>query len=83
MPNLGDTAQLITALAALGAFILSLYNNRKIEQIHVATNSMKDALVAATGDAAHAAGKEEGRVEEEARAAVLAKGKLVGEGKKP
>lgn len=42
------------------------------------TNSMKDALVLATDKAAHAAGKEEGRVEGEAKAAVLAEGKLQG-----
>ncbi len=76
LPSAGEIAQIITAMAALGAVILSWRNSRKIDQVHVATNSMKDALVTATGNAAHAAGKEEGRMEGEARAAILAKGEL-------
>ncbi len=36
-------------------------NAGKIEQIHLATNSMKDALVKATADASSALGREEGR----------------------
>lgn len=76
MPTYGEVAQVVTALAAFGAFLLSWWNSRKIEQVHLATNSMKDALVSATGTAAHAAGREEGRIEGEAKAAVLAEGKL-------
>lgn len=41
-----------------------------------ATNSMKDALVAKTGEAAHAAGLEEGRIAGEEKAATLAQGVL-------
>lgn len=44
------------------------------------TNSIKDALVAKTGEAAHAAGREEMRIEGEAKAATLAMGLI--EGKK-
>ena len=70
----------------LGVFVgifISLRNSFKIAHvegnvllIEKATNSMKDALVASTGNAAHAAGKEEGRLEGEAKAAVLAQGQL-------
>jgi len=38
------------------------------------TNSMKDALVKATGEAAHAAGVQQERVASEAKAATLAQG---------
>ncbi|MES2342332.1 MAG: hypothetical protein V4597_11685 [Pseudomonadota bacterium] len=38
-----------------------------VEEIHAATNSMKDALVKATGDAAFAAGKESGAAEQKAK----------------
>lgn len=46
------------------------------QQVEVATNSMKDALVKATGEAAHAAGKVEGIAESEVKAANLAQGVL-------
>ena len=46
------------------------------KQVEVATNSMKDALVKATGEASFKSGKEEGRIEGEAKAAILAEGKL-------
>lgn len=53
------------------------YRTHKLtKQVEIATNSMKDALVLATGEAAHAAGKEEGRIAGEAKAATLAEGKL-------
>ena len=42
------------------------------------TNSMREQLVAATGAASHAAGLEQGRTEGEAKAAILAEGKLQG-----
>lgn len=42
------------------------------EKTEINTNSMKDALVKATGEAAHAAGKEEGRSEGEAKAVIVA-----------
>lgn len=50
------------------------------KQVEVATNSMKDALVRTTGEAAHAAGKEEGRIEGEIKAADVAKGRLTATG---
>ena len=55
----------LLAIAMLNAFTAWMaWNSRKnIEKIEIATNSMKDALVAATDKAAHAAGREEGRAE--------------------
>lgn len=56
-------ASVITALTALlAAFtslisvLISLRNGRKIEQVHLATNSMKDELVKTVGEAEHAKG---------------------------
>lgn len=45
-----------------------------VHKIELATNSMKDALVAATGKEKFAAGKEEARLEGEAKAAALVVG---------
>jgi hypothetical protein len=42
-----------------------------VHKIELATNSMKDALVAATGDASFRAGKDEARIEGEQKAAAL------------
>jgi hypothetical protein len=68
--TIGEAAQLLTALAAVGSCIASLRNARKIDasavqvqKIELATNSMKDALVKATAAASHAAGVVEGRKE--------------------
>ena len=59
----GEIAQIITSLATLvasaGAFILGWRNANKIEQVHIATNSMKDELVAVTAKASHAEGVKE------------------------
>lgn len=51
-----DLAQLLTAFAALIAAGVSVWNAVKIEQVHIATNSMKDALVKSTGEQAYAKG---------------------------
>lgn len=66
----GDIAQVIIASAALlasltsaAALVVSVRNGRKIEQVHVATNSMKDELVAVTRKDALAEGLKEGREE--------------------
>jgi len=74
-------AQLLTAVGFLlnaGAAVFGAYQSYKgrkqsdvngvtIDQVHLATNSMKDALVKATGEAAlakgTAAGLEQGRAE--------------------
>ena len=58
-----DLALFITSLgtfivAVAGAFV-SVRNSIKIEQVHKATNSLVDRLVATTKTEAHAAGKKE------------------------
>ena len=76
MPTLAEIAQLITA-AALAYNIWQTWRVKKnVQIIETATNSMKDALVAATAKAGlaegtaagiaegHAAGLEQGRNEE-------------------
>jgi len=63
--KLGELAQLITSVATLlgvlGGMYVSLRNAAKIEQVHKATNSMKDELVAATKIASKAEGRQEQR----------------------
>ncbi len=75
-----DWVKLITAVAALVGAVGSVINrnhlikqdvtmeqhSEKIEQIHLATNSMKDDLVAAVKSEATAAGLAEGRAEQKA-----------------
>jgi hypothetical protein len=69
-----EIVQIVTAVgilfngtAALLGFLQSRKNAIGIEKVHLATNSMKDALVEATGKASllegHAAGLAEGRGE--------------------
>lgn len=43
-------------LASVAALIVSIVTMRKTEKVHIATNSMKDALVAAALKEGHAAG---------------------------
>ena len=70
----GEIALLIGLLANALVGWLSLRGvKRDIHTIELATNSMKDALVLATGRAAHLAGANEARVEGEVKAAALAK----------
>lgn len=64
------------AYFAYQAAALAKSTQSTIEVLEKNTNSIKDALVAKTGEAAHAAGKEEGRLEGEQKAAVLAEGVL-------
>lgn len=67
---MSEIAQLITSVATLigvvGGLYLSWRNHKGIEQIHVATNSMKDALVVSTATASRAEGVVAGRAEEKA-----------------
>jgi hypothetical protein len=51
---------------------------RDVRTIEIATNNMKDALVAATAKASDSEGFERGRLEGEVAAANLAKGRLSG-----
>lgn len=70
---IGQLAIFVTAIASL---IASIRNSRKIEQVHVATNSMKDELVAVTKKASKAEGvseeKEAQQNREDITAAALA-----------
>ena len=71
--TLDQWSQLITALAAAIAAILSALNrnhlqrqDEKIQDIHLATNSMKDDRVAAVKSEATAAGLAAGKAEQKA-----------------
>ncbi len=59
----GEAAQVITAIAAVAAVMVSIYNAFRIQQVHKATNSMKDELVAVTRKDALAEGLKQGREE--------------------
>lgn len=60
MSHIGEIAQLITAVVLALNFWQSWRNGRKIEAVHLATNSMKDALVASTAKESYAAGVKQG-----------------------
>lgn len=62
MPTLGEIAQLITALVLALNFYQSYRNGKKIEEVHLATNSMKDALVESTSKESYARGVKAGEV---------------------
>jgi hypothetical protein len=71
MPTYGEIAQILTAVAAIGALLNSLRNGRKlsavvekVDEVHLATNSITDRLVETTKTEAHAAGLKEGRGEQ-------------------
>ena len=51
---------LLNAIATVFSLIQSIRNGRKIEDVHLATNSMKDALVATTDKEAFARGVKSG-----------------------
>ena len=57
---MGEVAQFITALVLALTYWQSYRNGKKIEQVHLATNSMKDALVATTDKEAFARGVKSG-----------------------
>lgn len=54
--SLGDIAQVVIALLWVVNFFQNRRNSQNIQQIHLATNSMKDELVKVTGEANFAAG---------------------------
>lgn len=62
MPTLGEIAQLITAIVLALNFYQSRKNGQKIEDVHKATNSMKDALVLSTEKESYARGVKAGEV---------------------
>jgi len=65
------TAALIALNTGIGLFIV-----RRIEVVHKLANSLATKNAQQEGLIQHAAGKEEGRIEGEAKAATLAKGAL-------
>jgi hypothetical protein len=58
--HIGEIAQLITAVVLALTFLQSWRNGRKIEEVHRATNSMKDALVLTTEKESYARGLKQG-----------------------
>ncbi len=63
--TVGDFAQLITALAAVGALILSWRNGRKLKEVHAATNGLSHELNTLTAKASKAEGVKEERERKE------------------
>lgn len=68
-----DWVQVIGAITAGIVLVINTImawkNSSNIEQIHLATNSMKDALVKVTGESEKAKGRLEGAAEEQKRLA--------------
>lgn len=54
----------------------ALKSQENIQKIEIATNSMKDALIVSTAKEQFAAGRDQARLEGEAKAAILAEGQL-------
>lgn len=61
--NVDLVALLIIAVVNFATGIMTWYTHKRITQVEVATNSMKDALVESTSKASFAEGREEGRTE--------------------
>ncbi len=59
-----EIAQLVTAGAAFGAFLLSMRNGKKIQEVHLSINSRMTQLLEETRSAAHAAGAIQQRQED-------------------
>jgi len=53
----------VALIVATPNIILAIVQLMKIEKVHKATNSMKDALIKTTGESSFAAGREAGREE--------------------
>lgn len=64
----------IAAIAAIKTRAIATETKDLTLKTEQNTNSMKDALVKATSEAAHSAGKEQGRIEGEVKAAALVRG---------
>lgn len=71
---------LLFGIAALNAFVAYQAQRTRadVHRVEVATNSMKDAQVAAKGATERLLGREEARIEGEQKAATLAEGVLAG-----
>jgi hypothetical protein len=61
--TIGEAAQLMTAVAALGAMLLSWRNSRKIKEVHLMINSKMSDLLALTRTSATAEGVLAGRAQ--------------------
>jgi len=55
----GEFGQLMTGMAALGAFLNSLRNSRKIEEVRLNTNGKMEELVTEVRAASFAAGQKD------------------------
>jgi len=64
--TLSDITSLISAVAALGAVVVSAINSRKINAVHVDINSRMSQLLEVSGNAAHAEGVMQGRKDQRA-----------------
>lgn len=56
------SASMVAAIGSLISVIMGLKNSRKIEQVHLATNGMKEELVKVTGDKRFAEGVMQGEL---------------------
>ncbi len=68
-----DIVILVVGLSSLLAALISYWNNRKLETIHLSLNSRLDALVAASSKAAYAAGHDAAQLAGSDKATELAK----------
>jgi hypothetical protein len=66
---LDHAATIITALAAVGAVIVSWLNNRKLQSVHIDLNSRLTQLLAANAHAARSEGIEQGQKDQKAEGA--------------
>jgi ACT domain-containing protein len=64
---ISDVIRLLTAIAAVGAAVMSIINSRRIKEVHVSINSRMDQLLRATGAASKAEGIEQERAEQNHR----------------
>jgi len=62
--TVSEIASICTALAAMGACVLSWVNKGKIQEVHLSINSRMDQLLKEARDAAHAAGASQQRNED-------------------
>lgn len=53
----------ITAMTSSAAVLIGVWNSRKIKEVHLSTNGMKEELVASTARENHAQGYIDGRSE--------------------
>ncbi len=64
MPSFSELAQILTALAAIGAVWASVRNGKKIADVHLLINSRMTELLKVAADAARSEGREAGRKDE-------------------